>query len=98
MAGRLKAWRRPRCGSGLVSRKGCAAAPAMCAVQLKSRGRFAAQSRHKAAPTHYPRCTPGFQRGLRSAACWGLKVRIASRVNNAVNPRHTASASRFNRS
>ena len=38
------------------------------------------------------------QRGLRSAACWGLKVSIASRVNKAVNPRHTASASRFSRS
>ncbi|OUS82168.1 hypothetical protein CBP05_14060 [Pseudomonas putida] len=65
MAGRLKAGRRPRCGSGLVSRKGCAAAPAMCAVQLKSRGRFAAQSRHKAAPTRVTR-------QVFSAACAAL--------------------------
>ncbi|RNF86899.1 hypothetical protein EFK07_18595 [Pseudomonas putida] len=39
------------CGSGLVSRKGCKSAPAICAVQLKSRGCCAALSRHKAAPT-----------------------------------------------
>ena len=39
------------CGSGLVSRKGCAAAPAMSAAKLKNRGRFAPLSRHKAAPT-----------------------------------------------
>ncbi|QKL07262.1 hypothetical protein GEV41_12800 [Pseudomonas putida] len=51
--------------SGLVSRKGCAAAPAMCAVQLKSRGRFAAQSRHKAAPTRVTR-------QVFSAACAAL--------------------------
>ncbi|PJI72279.1 hypothetical protein CSW00_19125 [Pseudomonas asiatica] len=39
------------CRSGLVSRKGCAAAPAICAFVLKSRGCCAALSRHKAAPT-----------------------------------------------
>ncbi|PJI71858.1 hypothetical protein CXG50_17735 [Pseudomonas plecoglossicida] len=39
------------CRSGLVSRKGCSAAPAIHAPLLKSRGRFAALSRHKAAPT-----------------------------------------------
>ncbi|PTU52201.1 hypothetical protein DBB42_11205 [Pseudomonas plecoglossicida] len=41
------------CGSGLVSRKGCAAAPAIHAAKLKSRGRFAPLSRHKAAPTKW---------------------------------------------
>ncbi|OUM26246.1 hypothetical protein B8W72_23770 [Pseudomonas putida] len=39
------------CGSGLVSRKGCKAAPATSALQQQSRGRSAALSRHKAAPT-----------------------------------------------
>ncbi|MGO3987958.1 serine/threonine protein phosphatase, partial [Pseudomonas sp. SAS7] len=39
------------CRSGLVSRKGGAAAPAMSAAKLKNRGRFAPRSRHKAAPT-----------------------------------------------
>ncbi|TFF50802.1 serine/threonine protein phosphatase, partial [Pseudomonas putida] len=39
----------PLCG--LVSRLGCAAAPAMCASALKFWGCCAAQSRHKAAPT-----------------------------------------------
>ncbi|PTU51437.1 hypothetical protein DBB42_14710 [Pseudomonas plecoglossicida] len=39
------------CRSGLVSRKGCKAAPAFFASMLKSRGRSAALSRHKAAPT-----------------------------------------------
>ncbi|TFF41552.1 hypothetical protein E3U47_08950 [Pseudomonas sp. RIT623] len=39
------------CRSGLVSRKGRAAAPAIFASTLKSRGRLAALSRHKAAPT-----------------------------------------------
>ncbi|RCL24719.1 hypothetical protein C6A77_15690 [Pseudomonas sp. AFG_SD02_1510_Pfu_092] len=34
-----------------MSRKGCIAAPATYASQLKSRGRVAALSRHKAAPT-----------------------------------------------
>ncbi|PJI75729.1 hypothetical protein CXG50_11160 [Pseudomonas plecoglossicida] len=34
-----------------MSRKGCRAAPAICASALKSRGCFAALSRHKAAPT-----------------------------------------------
>ncbi|NTY92928.1 hypothetical protein FCH83_07360 [Pseudomonas putida] len=41
----------PICGSGLVSRLGCKAAPAICASALKPRGCSAAQSRHKAAPT-----------------------------------------------
>ncbi|MFF7862925.1 phosphatase PAP2/dual specificity phosphatase family protein [Pseudomonas monteilii] len=40
-----------RCGSGLVSRKGCGAAPTVSAAKLKTRGRFAPLSRHKAAPT-----------------------------------------------
>ncbi|PBJ96501.1 hypothetical protein CMV24_07190 [Pseudomonas plecoglossicida] len=48
LAGRLRLF---FCGSGLVSRKGCAAAPAIHAAKLKSRGRFAPLSRHKAAPT-----------------------------------------------
>ncbi|HCV39678.1 MAG TPA: hypothetical protein DGQ94_13350 [Pseudomonas sp.] len=39
------------CRSGLVSRKGCVAAPAISAAPLKSWGCFAALSRHKAAPT-----------------------------------------------
>jgi len=39
------------CRSGLVSRKGCTAAPAMSAAKLKIWGRFAPLSRHKAAPT-----------------------------------------------
>ncbi|UPK86680.1 hypothetical protein E5221_17560 [Pseudomonas sp. A2] len=39
------------CRSGLVSRKGCAAAPAISALRLNSRGCCAALSRHKAAPT-----------------------------------------------
>ncbi|WP_200626888.1 phosphatase PAP2/dual specificity phosphatase family protein [Pseudomonas sp. LAM2023] len=39
------------CRSGLVSRKGCEAAPAISAAKLKTWGRFAALSRHKAAPT-----------------------------------------------
>ncbi|PLP91381.1 hypothetical protein CXG45_10790 [Pseudomonas plecoglossicida] len=42
---------RGPCRSGLVSRKGRKAAPAVFASALKSRGRFAALSRHKAAPT-----------------------------------------------
>ncbi|OUM34136.1 hypothetical protein B8W72_11330 [Pseudomonas putida] len=42
---------RDFCGSGLVSRKGCAAAPAIHAFALKSWGCCAALSRHKAAPT-----------------------------------------------
>ncbi|AZL70803.1 hypothetical protein EJA05_25065 [Pseudomonas oryziphila] len=40
-----------RCRSDLVPRKGCRAAPATSAFTLKSWGRFAALSRHKAAPT-----------------------------------------------
>ncbi|AXQ49799.1 hypothetical protein CQW31_18070 [Pseudomonas sp. 382] len=40
-----------RCGSGLVSRKGRGAAPAIKAAKLKSWGCYAALSRHKAAPT-----------------------------------------------
>ncbi|RNF69519.1 hypothetical protein EFJ98_16430 [Pseudomonas putida] len=43
-------WRSDACGSGLASQKGCAAAPAMC-ISAEIRGRFAALSRHKAAPT-----------------------------------------------
>ncbi|PJI72763.1 hypothetical protein CXG50_03065 [Pseudomonas plecoglossicida] len=43
-------WRDP-CGSGLVSRKGCKAAPAISTVAHQAWGRFAALSRHKAAPT-----------------------------------------------
>ena len=39
------------CRSGLVWRKGCAAAPAISAAKLKTWGRFAPLSRHKAAPT-----------------------------------------------
>ncbi|MDH4847020.1 hypothetical protein E8E78_28140 [Pseudomonas sp. BN505] len=39
------------CRSGLVSRKGCKAAPAICAAVQKSWGRFAPLSRHNAAPT-----------------------------------------------
>ncbi|NIF27774.1 hypothetical protein F3J44_15490 [Pantoea sp. Tr-811] len=38
-------------GSGLVSRKGCAAAPVMSAAKLQPWGRCAPLSRHKAAPT-----------------------------------------------
>ncbi|PLV10994.1 hypothetical protein CXG50_04180 [Pseudomonas plecoglossicida] len=43
------------CRSGLVSRKGCKAAPAFFASMLKSWGRSAALSRHKAAPTKQSR-------------------------------------------
>ncbi|MDH4843364.1 hypothetical protein E8E78_10010 [Pseudomonas sp. BN505] len=39
------------CGSGLASRKGRNAAPALHAAKLKTWGRFAALSRRKAAPT-----------------------------------------------
>ncbi|PYC15926.1 hypothetical protein DMX06_20485 [Pseudomonas mosselii] len=39
------------CRSGLVSRKGRIAAPAIFALVLISRGCFAPLSRHKAAPT-----------------------------------------------
>ncbi|PJI71433.1 hypothetical protein CXG50_20610 [Pseudomonas plecoglossicida] len=39
------------CRSGLVSRKGCAAAPDLQLRREDCRGRFAALSRHKAAPT-----------------------------------------------
>ncbi|PJI75471.1 hypothetical protein CSW00_03070 [Pseudomonas asiatica] len=39
------------CGSGLVSRKGCAAAPGYRLRSMHCRGRCAALSRHKAAPT-----------------------------------------------
>ncbi|AXQ50083.1 hypothetical protein CQW31_03460 [Pseudomonas sp. 382] len=39
------------CRSGLVSRKGRAAAPAIFDAKLKSWGRYAPLSRHKAAPT-----------------------------------------------
>ncbi|RNF93628.1 hypothetical protein EFK07_02820 [Pseudomonas putida] len=39
-----------RCRSGLVSRKGCKAAPAIPASLLSPWGRVAALSRHKAAP------------------------------------------------
>ncbi|TXI04397.1 MAG: hypothetical protein E6Q70_13425, partial [Pseudomonas monteilii] len=39
------------CGSGLVSRKGCKAAPAILTVAHQPWGRVAALSRHKAAPT-----------------------------------------------
>ncbi|QCI15244.1 hypothetical protein E6B08_29510 [Pseudomonas putida] len=39
------------CGSGLVSRKGCAAAPGFQRRCTNCWGRFAALSRHKAAPT-----------------------------------------------
>ncbi|WP_230388106.1 hypothetical protein, partial [Pseudomonas pudica] len=38
-------------GRGVVPLTGCAAAPAIHAAKLKSRGRFAPLSRHKAAPT-----------------------------------------------
>ncbi|PTV60357.1 hypothetical protein DBL05_10120 [Pseudomonas putida] len=54
-------WRDP-CGSGLVSRKGREAAPALFASTLKSRGCCAALSRHKAAPTG---TAPGFRCGRR---------------------------------
>ncbi|MDH4553084.1 hypothetical protein E8E68_24775 [Pseudomonas sp. BN607] len=46
------------CGSGLVSRWGCAAAPAIFASSPGSGGRLAALSRHKAAPT---RIAPAFR-------------------------------------
>ncbi|RCL28682.1 hypothetical protein C6A77_06255 [Pseudomonas sp. AFG_SD02_1510_Pfu_092] len=39
------------CGSGLASRKGRRAAPAIQAAELKPWGRFAPLSRHEAAPT-----------------------------------------------
>ncbi|PJI71840.1 hypothetical protein CXG50_26710 [Pseudomonas plecoglossicida] len=39
------------CRSGLVSRKGCTAAPAISAFMQQFGGRYAALSRHKAAPT-----------------------------------------------
>ncbi|PYB95898.1 hypothetical protein DMX12_20900 [Pseudomonas sp. MB-090624] len=39
------------CRSGLVSRKGCAAAPGFQLRVKDCRGRCAALSRHKAAPT-----------------------------------------------
>ncbi|QKK98165.1 hypothetical protein GEV38_20325 [Pseudomonas sp. 13159349] len=42
-----------QCRSGLVSRKGRRAAPAIFAAKLKSWGRCAPLSRHKAAPTGY---------------------------------------------
>ncbi|RFQ00277.1 hypothetical protein D0O09_19150 [Pseudomonas putida] len=41
------------CRSGLVSRKGCKAAPAICAFVLNPWGCLAALSRHKAAPTTF---------------------------------------------
>jgi hypothetical protein len=43
------------CGSGLASRLGRKAAPAISAVMLESWGRCTALSRHKAAPTMEPR-------------------------------------------
>ncbi|PYC23870.1 hypothetical protein DMX06_08495 [Pseudomonas mosselii] len=49
---------RDLCRSGLASRKGRKAAPAIFATTLKSRGCCAALSRHKAAPTGW-RCTCG---------------------------------------
>ncbi|OUS87833.1 hypothetical protein CBP05_02760 [Pseudomonas putida] len=45
-----ESWRDP-CGSGLASRKGCTAAPGFQRRCKQCRGRFAALSRHKAAPT-----------------------------------------------
>ncbi|PYC27788.1 hypothetical protein DMX06_02450 [Pseudomonas mosselii] len=39
------------CRSGLVSRKGCEAAPGFQRLCTDRRGRFAALSRHEAAPT-----------------------------------------------
>ncbi|OUM35642.1 hypothetical protein B8W72_08515 [Pseudomonas putida] len=50
------------CGSGLVSRKGCAAAPAVQLRNTDRRGRFAALSRRKADPTggHAPSKFRGF--------------------------------------
>ncbi|OUM30027.1 hypothetical protein B8W72_18130 [Pseudomonas putida] len=50
-----------------MSRKGRKAAPAMCAPMLKSRGRSAALSRHKAAPT-FSRVVQQ-KRGMPSLAC-----------------------------
>ncbi|ORL53444.1 hypothetical protein B7H18_03420 [Pseudomonas putida] len=47
-----------------MSRKGCAAAPAIFASSPTSRGRFAALSRRKAAPTKY-----AFYRGISAGAC-----------------------------
>ncbi|RRV49067.1 hypothetical protein EGJ09_04480 [Pseudomonas sp. p106] len=44
--------------SGLVSRKGRKAAPAFQAAELETWGRFAALSRHKAAPTKGRRMLP----------------------------------------
>ncbi|RFQ04200.1 hypothetical protein D0O09_07385 [Pseudomonas putida] len=41
------------CRSGLVSRKCCKAAPGLQRRCINCRGRFAALSRHKAAPTGY---------------------------------------------
>ncbi|PYC15432.1 hypothetical protein DMX06_20970 [Pseudomonas mosselii] len=52
---------RGRCRSGLVSRKGCEAPPSFDALSLKSRGCFAALSRHKAAPTERLRLSAAFQ-------------------------------------
>jgi len=45
-----------------VSRKGRAAAPAIFVLTLKSRGRYAVLSRHKAAPTG-ERVSPDIQQG-----------------------------------
>ncbi|WP_455888153.1 hypothetical protein [Pseudomonas rustica] len=55
------------CGSGLASRKGRKAAPAISAAKQKNRGCYAAQSRRKAAPT-------SFAQRLKLAANHGYQV------------------------
>ncbi|PYC23854.1 hypothetical protein DMX06_08415 [Pseudomonas mosselii] len=58
------------CRSGLVSRKGCKAAPGSQRCCKDRRGRFAALSRHKAAPTGWrSTCRSGFSREHRRSRC-----------------------------
>ncbi|PYC22184.1 hypothetical protein DMX06_10965 [Pseudomonas mosselii] len=55
------------CRSGLVSRKGRSAAPAIYVQTLRTWGRFAPLSRHKAAPTRS--CHSFCSRNNASHAC-----------------------------
>ncbi|RAS24983.1 amino acid/amide ABC transporter substrate-binding protein, HAAT family [Pseudomonas sp. URMO17WK12:I5] len=65
---------RDACRSGLASRKGCAAAPAIFAAKLKSWGRYAPLSRRKAAPTGFCVLLVVYLLEMFSNSAWALEL------------------------
>jgi ABC-type branched-subunit amino acid transport system substrate-binding protein len=65
---------RDACRSGLASRKGCAAAPAIFAAKLKSWGRYAPLSRRKAAPTGVCFLLVVYLLEMFSSSAWALEL------------------------